>query len=150
VRQLAVDSLAVELANWFHDAVYDPHAADNEELAKDWMSKFGAAPALTDWVGDLILATKSRDSTLQADAPLLVDVDLSIIGGAAERFWKYEEQIRMEHECVPEDISATKRREILDRFLRRKRIYSTEHFLIRYEKRARTNLIASLQKVRRA
>jgi predicted metal-dependent HD superfamily phosphohydrolase len=87
---------------------------------------------------------------LHADAPLLVDVDLSILGRAAERFWKYEAQIRMEYEWVPEDIFATKRAEILDRFLRRRRIYSTEHFFVRYEKRACTNLLASLQKLRRA
>ena len=56
----------------------------------------------------------------------------------------------MEYEWVPEDIFATKRAEILDRFLTRKRIYSTEHFFGRYEERARVNLIASLQGLRRA
>jgi predicted metal-dependent HD superfamily phosphohydrolase len=148
VRQLAADPLAVELAIWFHDAVCDSHAADNEErsaeLAKDWMGKFGADAALGDSVGQLILATKSHDSKLHVDAPLLVDVDLSILGQTAEWFWKYEGQIRMEFEWAPENIFATKRAEILDRFLACKRIYSTEHFFGRYEKRARVNLIASL------
>jgi len=52
----------------------------------------------------------------------LMDVDLSILGQAAEKFLKYEAQIRMEYEWVPENIFATKRAEILERFLARKRI----------------------------
>jgi len=126
VRQLATAPLAVELAIWFHDAVCDPHAADNEErsaeLAKDWMGKFGATAALTGSVWQLILATKNHDAWLHPDAPLLMDVDLSILGQAAEKFLKYEAQIRMEYEWVPENIFATKRAEILERFLARKRI----------------------------
>ena len=152
VRQLAADPLAVELAIWFHDAVYDSHAANNEErsaeLAKDWMGKSGAAAALTDAVGQLILATKSHDASLHADAPLLGDVDLSILGQPAERFWKYEAQIRMEYEWVLENIFAPKRAEISERFLSRKRIYNTEYFFRMYEKQARMNLVASLQKLR--
>ena len=80
-KQLATDPTAVELAIWFHDAVYDPRAADNEErsaeLAKAWLSDLHASDALTDSVGRLVLATKSHDASLHADAPLLVDVDLS-------------------------------------------------------------------------
>ena len=151
VRQVATDPLAVELAIWYHDAVYDSHAADNEarsaELAKDWMRKCGTTAELTDSVGQLILATKSHDAALHADAPLLVDVDLSVLGQVAERFWKYEDQIRMEYEWVPENTFATKRAEILERFLARKRIYITEHFFRKYEEQTRMNLITSLQKL---
>ena len=149
VLALAADLLAVELAIWFHDAVYDPQAADNEArsagLARDWMGKCGAAAALTDAVGQLILATKSHDATLHADAPLLVDVDLSILGQPPDRFWEYERQIRDEYSWVDKGMSAARRAEILQRFLARARIYHTALFFHRLETQARTNRRASVQ-----
>jgi len=82
------------------------------------------------------------------DAPLLVDIDLSILGQAEARFQEYEAQIRREYEWVPEPAFALKRAEILERFLARERIYSTEPFFSKYEKQARANLLGSIRKLR--
>jgi predicted metal-dependent HD superfamily phosphohydrolase len=150
-KQLATDPAAVELAIWFHDAVYDPRAADNEErsaeLAKDWLSDAQASDALTDSVGRLVLATKNHDASLHADAPLLVDVDLSILGKPPEQFWEYERQIRAEYAWVEKTVFVAKRVEILHRFLARQRIYQTELFFQRMEAQARANLRASVQRL---
>lgn len=150
-KQLATDPAAVELAIWFHDAVYDPRAADNEErsaeLAKDWLGDVPASDALTDSVGRLVLATKNHDASLHADAPLLVDVDLSILGRSPEQFWEYERQIREEYSWVQKPVFAAKRAEILQRFLARERIYQTELFFQRMEAQARANLRASVQRL---
>jgi len=94
------------------------------------------------------MATKAHDPSLQPDAPLLVDVDLSILGKSEERFWEYENQIRLEYDWVPDGTFATKRAEILEQFLARPRIYSTEQFFDRYERRARGNILASVQKLK--
>ena len=87
----------VELAIWFHDVVYDTRAADNEErsaqLAQAWLGEVHAEPALIEAVSRLVLATKKHDPSLHADAALLVDVDLSILGQPQEQFWEYEAQI---------------------------------------------------------
>ena len=153
VSQFAADPLAVELAIWFHDAVYDPRAADNEErsvaLAKDWLNKFGATTALADSVGKLILATKSHDASGHVDAPLLVDVDLSILGQPLERFWEYERQIREEYSWAAADVFAAKRAEILQKFLARPRIYQTKFYFQHLETQARNNLVASIERLRR-
>lgn len=150
-KQLATDPAAVELAIWFHDAVYDPRAADNEErsaeLAKDWLGDVHASDALTDSVGRLVLATKNHDASLHADAPLMVDVDLSILGRSPEQFWEYERQIREEYAWVEQTLFATKRVEILHRFLARERIYQTELFFQQMEAQARANLRASVQRL---
>lgn len=151
-RVLAREPLAVELAIWFHDAIYNPRAADNEErsagLAAQFLTETGDVKNLKFSVVQLVLATKVHDGFLHADAPLMVDVDLSILGQAPERFWKYEQQIRQEYEWVPEETFAAKRAEILERFLSRKKIFSTESFFRKYEEQARSNLAESIRRLR--
>lgn len=151
-RQLASQPVAVELAIWFHDVIYDPHATDNEERsalhADRCLAAGGAGRELRAAVTDLVLATKTHDGFLHADAPLLVDVDLCILGQPEDRFWEYEAQIRREYDWVPETVFASKRAEILERFLARERIYATDWFFERFENQARSNLHASLRKLR--
>src|SRR6185436_9759121 len=63
-KHLAEAPLAVELAIWFHDAVYDPRASDNEERSADLAAKVGdelALPGqLQHQVKHLILITKKH------------------------------------------------------------------------------------------
>jgi predicted metal-dependent HD superfamily phosphohydrolase len=152
VRQLAVDPDAVEFAIWFHDAVYDTRAGDNEErsaqLAQEWLKEAGAQDAFSNSVRQLVLATKAHDATLHPDAPLLVDVDLSILGQEPERFWEYERAIRAEYDWVEETMFKSKRAEILERFLARPRLYLTESCFARFEEQARVNLRASIERLR--
>jgi predicted metal-dependent HD superfamily phosphohydrolase len=147
-HHLASNPVAVEFAIWFHDARYEPRASDNEErsadLATDWLSRQGASDVLADAVRRLVLATKAHDTGVCPDAPLMVDVDLSILGAAPDRFWEYERQIRAEYAWVDDRVFAVKRAEILESFLTRPRIYSTRDFFDRLETRARANLAASI------
>jgi predicted metal-dependent HD superfamily phosphohydrolase len=153
VRQLAAEPNAVECAIWFHDAVYNPRAADNEErsaeLAHDWLIEAGASDAFANSVKQLVLATKAHDGTLHPDAPLLVDVDLSILGQPTERFREYECGIRAEYAWVDQNTFAARRAEILELFLARPRLYHLESFIDRFEAQAQANLRASLQQLRR-
>jgi predicted metal-dependent HD superfamily phosphohydrolase len=149
-RQLAKDSGAVELTLWFHDAVYDPKAPDNEELSAALANrclKEAGRDDLARTVAELILATKSHDARAGADAALVVDIDLSILGQDEARFAEYESQIRAEYNWVPQDIFNVKRAEILQKFLDRPRIYFTSRFAGRYEDSARRNLKLSIRKL---
>lgn len=147
-RSLARQPEVVELALWFHDAVYDPKAADNEEqsaaLAKRCLVVEGLGE-LAEVVARLIMATKAHDTMPATDAALLVDVDLSILGQSAARFAEYEAQIRAEYAWVAAEVFALKRGEILQRFLARPQIYRTEAFFGRYETQARRNLAESIR-----
>ena len=139
----------VELALWFHDAVYDPQRQDNEERSADWarasVLAAGCAAKMAERVAGLVLATKSHQAPAGgADAALLLDIDLAILGAAPGRFDEYERQIRAEYAHVPDDEFRTGRARVLRSFLERERIYLTDAFHDALEARARANLERSL------
>lgn len=150
-RALAKQPEAVELALWFHDAIYDSTAADNEErsaaLAKECLESAGR-PDLGQTVAALVMATKLHNANMGTDAALVVDVDLSILGQDERRFAEYEAGIRAEYTWVAQKVFNAKRAEILQGFLKRQRIYSTEHFWRKYEVQARRNLERAIKGLR--
>src|SRR5436190_31877 len=117
------------MAIWYHDAVYDPRAQDNEErsaaLVKNVAARAGLSPNFSEKVEVMILATRHKTVPSDADAQLLTDIDLSILGYDKDRFEEYERQIRREYRWVPGPIFSSKRSAILRRFLIRPTIYST-------------------------
>ncbi|MEZ4334223.1 MAG: N-methyl-D-aspartate receptor NMDAR2C subunit [Myxococcota bacterium] len=139
----------IEIALWFHDAVYDTRTSDSEERSARWASRalraVGAPTALATRVEGLVLATKHDGPAASPDARLLVDVDLSILGASEERFDEYERQVRQEYAWVPEDAFREARRRILSGFLARPRLFGTDWFADRLERRARTNLARSIR-----
>ena len=149
-RALLQNPTLVELAIWFHDAVYDPRAADNEEqsanLAEQFLRSAGASDETCLATNRLVMATKHH-AAKTPDEALLIDIDLSILGKDRERFAEYERQIREEYRWVPATVFAEKRSEILERFLARPRIYVSEHFNHCYEASARENLLWSIQQL---
>ena len=151
-REFARQPQAVELGLWFHDAIYDSHAADNEEqsalLAERCLKEAGADSDLQSAVCELVLVTKAHNDSPHPDAPLLVDIDLSILGALPDRFFEYEDQIRKEYAWVPEEVFRTKRAEILERFLSRPVIFRTSWFFESREKQARANLMTSIERLR--
>ena len=140
----ARSSEEVELALWFHDAIYKPTSSRNELESAEWASEFlqqtGASQRRCQRVYDHILATKHDAEPPDADARLLVDIDLSILGRDETFYDRFEENVRKEYRWVPWPLYRRKRRQILASFLSRASIYSTAHFRDRYEHAARRNL----------
>jgi predicted metal-dependent HD superfamily phosphohydrolase len=144
VGHLAKRPHEVEIALWFHDAIYDLQSHENEEqsagLACLSLMTANVSSDVIERITQLVLATAhSVESTLH-DEQLLVDIDLSILGASSERFSEYEAQIRDEYSFVEEALFRTKRREILLSFLERQRIYTTDLMFNELEQQARTNL----------
>ncbi len=143
-RALAEHPHEVELALWFHDAIYDVKGHDNELRSADWardaLSAAGVVAGATQRVHDLVMASRHTAVPVGRDEQLLVDIDLSILGAQRTRFDEYERQIREEYAFVPGFLFRRKRREILRGFLERPTIYSTPHFHDALEARARDNL----------
>jgi predicted metal-dependent HD superfamily phosphohydrolase len=152
VRHLAHDTNAVEMAIWYHDVIYDPRAKDNEErsasVAAKVIEEIGWSKSFKETVTQLILATKKHDITQARDADVLADVDLSILGREPRQFDEYERQIRREYDWVSEEDFAAGRTAVLEGFLARPVIFTTESFRERYEWQARENLKRSIQTLR--
>jgi predicted metal-dependent HD superfamily phosphohydrolase len=141
----------VQLALWFHDAIYDTRAQDNEEQSGRWAEQSlvaaGASSDTAAQVRELVLATKHDAVPEGKDAQLLVDVDLSILGASEVRFAEYERQVRQEYGWVAEDAFRRARAHVLTSLLSRTSIYSTAWFVARLEDQARKNLSRSLKEL---
>lgn len=135
---------AVEMALWFHDAVYEPKAADNEErsaaLVRQALEDAAVDAAFVADVERLVMCTKRHETGGHSDAQWMIDIDLSILGRESGRFDEYERDIRAEYNWVPEVVYAEKRAEILDGFLARESLFRTDFFHRRFELQARDNL----------
>ncbi len=147
-RQLAEQPAEVEMALWFHDAVYDVRGKDNEARSAAWAqaeleAAAVSAPAIARIAGH-IMATCHAALPVGADQQLLVDIDLSILGASRPRFLEYERQVRAEYAWVPGFLFRRKRREILGEFLARRPIFSTPLIRDEIEGRARENLAYSM------
>jgi predicted metal-dependent HD superfamily phosphohydrolase len=136
------------LALWYHDAIYDTHASDNEArsaaLARAVLAAAGAQEPTIVSVERLILATKHDAVPRDRDAQILVDIDLSILGADEPRYQEYETQIRREYAWVDEGAFRSGRTKVLRSFLDRPFIYSTTEFRSRLEAPARNNLARAL------
>jgi len=134
----------VALAPWFHDAIYDVHRHDNEARSADWARqaarRAGLAPEVAERLHALVMATRHDAQPVGADARLLVDIDLAILGATPARFAEYERQIRIEYAHVPPAVFEPRRCQILGGFLARDPLYLTAPMRTRLEAAARANL----------
>jgi predicted metal-dependent HD superfamily phosphohydrolase len=141
----------IELALWFHDAIYDVARHDNEARSADWaraaIESAGLAATIADRVHALVMATSHNAIPADLDQQILVDVDLSILGAPPLRFDEYERQIRAEYSAVPLPQFRAARCRVLNEFLDRPTIFNTKLFVAAYEAQARTNLARSIERL---
>jgi predicted metal-dependent HD superfamily phosphohydrolase len=148
VRDECVRPGEVTLALYFHDAIYDPRARDNEARSSDWLDRVAQGACVPDdarrRLRALIMATCHDAVPDEPDAIALVDVDLGILGASPERFDQYEVQIRREYRHVPGFFFRRARRKILRQFLDRVPLYRTRALFAARERQARINLSRAL------
>lgn len=151
VRGDAADPHAIELALWFHDAVYNPYRADNEQASADWATRFlhenGAPASLQERVRALILATRHEAVADDHDTAILIDIDLSVLGATTDAYEDYRRAVRREYRWVPGPLFRRSRRAVLESFLRRERIFLTDRFHAGREAAARRNIAAELERL---
>ncbi|WP_414548647.1 hypothetical protein [Anabaena sp. CCY 0017] len=150
LQTYAQDLAIVQLAAWFHDVVYNTQAQDNEKKSADYafnlLSYLGIPLSNITTIIRLIINTKHHQAaTDDYNSQVLLDADLAILATNPEDYGKYSRAIRQEYAWLSELEYITGRRQVLERFLRRQRIYYTPLMFEIAEQSARFNLQAEIQ-----
>lgn len=152
IKSLLVNPEEVEIAIWYHDAIYNSRLQDNEEksviLATKHLTALGANSQLINSVQRLILITKHIDFPVRVDEKYLVDIDLSIFGKSQEEFIEYEKNVAKEYNWRTALEAKQKREALYNKFLQRSSIYLTNFFKNNYETLARANLRNALVRLK--
>ncbi|WP_426060070.1 HD domain-containing protein [Hymenobacter sp. B1770] len=145
------DAPVVQLAVWFHDAVYNPLRSDNEARsavqARAFLATSALEPAQQQRVAFLI--ERTHDHTLpqpsdDSDLLYFLDADLSILGASEADYWAYARQVRQEYRLVPDLLYRPGRQKILAKMLAAPVLYHTPAMRQELDAAARRNLQAEL------
>ena len=143
--------ILLEVAIWFHDAIYKPFSSKNEKESADFCESFLCKNTVneleTQFVYQLIMITMHNQETQTPAEELMMDLDLSILGSSEGVYEEYEINIRKEYRWVPKSLFNNKRAQILNYFIGQKNIFKTKHFNELFEDRARRNLSRALDKL---
>lgn len=144
------DAEALEVALWFHDAVYIPGNRDNERKSADYFSQIsqGRLPAdIEVQVRQLILITEHVDSpTTQAEC-YMVDIDLSPFGIPWEQCLEDSKRVRKELMMVADAEYFQTNLKFLQSLVDRPHLYRTPYFQGRYEQSARYNIGRLMERI---
>jgi predicted metal-dependent HD superfamily phosphohydrolase len=141
------DRMAVLLAAWFHDGVYDGQP-DAERRSAAW-----AAEALTtivepDLVAEVerlvLLTERHRPADDDPNGCALSDADLAILAAPAARYAEYVAAVRTEYADVPNDLFAAGRADVLRDLLAKPHLFHTAYARSAWEAAARSNVTAEL------
>ncbi|TYB46751.1 HD domain-containing protein [Actinomadura chibensis] len=140
---------AVRLAAWFHDAVYDPERADNEERSARLAARMLADTDLpepdVERVVRLVELTASHaPEDDDPDGQVLCDADLAILGADPDRYAAYAAAVREEYAFVPDEFFKAGRAEVLNGLLALPKLFHTPIARERYEEHARANIRTEL------
>lgn len=134
----------IDVAIWFHDIVYIPGMAYNEEKSCDLFDKLlghNLIRSAREDIRRMILATKHNFPPRDEMEALIMDLDMAILGDEPEIFRKYENDVKQEYlKLYSEEEYDAGRKEFIQNLVAQKFIYHTDYFHERYEIPARLNL----------
>ncbi|MFG2085398.1 MULTISPECIES: HD domain-containing protein [unclassified Spirillospora] len=139
----------VRLAAWFHDAVYDPERADNEERSARLAARMLTdtdlrEPDIEEVVRLIELTTTHAPHEEDPNGQVLCDADLAILGADSDQYAAYAAAVREEYAFVPDEFFQAGRAQVLNGLLALPRLFHTATARERYEERARNNIRTEL------
>jgi len=144
---VAFDRTVVELAAWFHDAVYDGER-DAEERSAAW-----AEDSLPAYAGQRVVAEVARlvrmtefhdPDDADVDGCALSDADLAILAAGQERYDEYAAAVRREYAHLSDEQFCAGRAQVLQGLLDKERLFHTAYARDHWEAPARANLAREL------
>ena len=153
--------LALVLAAWFHDAVYEG-APGEDEIRSEQLASASLEPLVTaglltghelQMVSLLVRATATHELPESADLPagyepadiqFFLDADMAILAADSARYRRYLRGVRSEYSHFDDEAFRAGRMTFLRLILDRKRIFLSEEGLQLWEEPARANLSAEL------
>ena len=148
----AADPDAVRLAAWYHDVVYDPRSADNEDVSAQ-----RARAGLRGLVPDERLAEVERLVRLtaghapdpdDANGAVLCDADLAVLAGPPEAYAAYASAVREEYGHLSDGEFTAGRIAVLEHLLALPTLFRTPAAQP-WTQTARANMGAELVLLRR-
>lgn len=149
---LAADPDTLELAIWFHDAVYVPGAPDNEARSAELLETLAEGtiePARLARTQALILATVHPSDAVITDSRLIADFDLWSFGRSRAAFLRDSVRVRRELGHLSLVDYWTGQRAFLEQLLARPAIYRSGAFDRAHEAAARANIAAYIDAMMR-
>jgi pantothenate kinase type III len=148
-------SVLLRLAAFYHDAIYDVQAKDNEErsavMAKEDLLALGLPERLADDVAALIRATKGHrpvSGRLAKDSRLFLDADLAILASSASEYGRYAADIALEYDWMDPEAYRKGRAHVLKKFLDRKQLFYTPTVRAQLQKKAHANMEREFRRLR--
>jgi predicted metal-dependent HD superfamily phosphohydrolase len=146
-QEVAFDRMAVVLAAWFHDAVYDGRP-EAERRSAAWAAEALPTlvePEVVDEVVRLVLLTEThRPADGDDNGGALCDADLAILAAPRERYGEYVAAVRQEYAHVDDALFAQGRAEVLRDLMAKPHLFHTAYARDAWEKTARTNVTREL------
>ncbi|MFH5878862.1 DUF4031 domain-containing protein [Arthrobacter sp. NA-172] len=145
----ALPAPSVTLAAWFHDAVYEGIAGQDEEesakLAEDRLATAGLPTAVVAEVARLVRLTSTHSPDMgDATGALLCDADLSILGAEPTAYARYLAAVREDYAHVSDADFAAGRATVVRQLLALDPLFHSERAKSLWLDAARRNLGAEL------
>lgn len=130
----------VRLAVWFHDAVYEGVAGD-DELNSAALARETIGGELGEEVARLVLLTRNHQTSPgDVYGELVTDADLAILAASGPRYQRYLHQVREEYSHASAEEWRAGRLAVLRSFLDRPNLYKSRAARQRWQGRAKANL----------
>jgi predicted metal-dependent HD superfamily phosphohydrolase len=142
VAPLLDDVDAVEMAIWFHDAIYEPGDPSNEwRSAELFLARSeGAKPLFRRRVCALILTTRHATAARSRDRRFIDDIDLVGFAAPWDDFVHSGDLLRAEFAAHADAKYYASQAQFLTRLQQRSRFFATDYFHDKYEAHAQQNI----------